>query len=223
MHPGCPGVRSTFLQPYHPPQRRQQQMKSSTLALSALLATSLPAFAVGIAEPAGISPQLRAPEGETPAFVLKAAGVQIYNCKASADGYEYKWTFVAPEAALSENGSLVGHHGAGPVWEDPPSDKSGIEGHRESRSRTAAQATSRGCKALPATSKRKALTASRRRDERAARRHTRRRRAGGRMRCITRRAGSESAVHGGLLLLQALLTATCAHPTNGMSAGTSRR
>ena len=90
-------------------------MKNS-FALATLLATSLPALAADLAEPAGISPQLR-PEGEKPAFVLQAAGVQIYTCKASPDGYEHKWTFVAPEAALAENGTVVGHHGAGPVWE----------------------------------------------------------------------------------------------------------
>ena len=85
----------------------------------ACITAAFPAFsalAADLAEPAGIAAQLR-PEGEQPAFVLKASGVQIYTCKASADGYEPKWTFVAPEATLSENGSVVGKHGAGPVWE----------------------------------------------------------------------------------------------------------
>ena len=101
-------------------------MKSRTTALSSILAAALPAFAAGLAEPPGISPELR-PAGEQPAFVLKATGVQIYTCKASADGYEQKWAFVAPEAALAENGAIVGHHGAGPTWESTL-DKSGIKG-----------------------------------------------------------------------------------------------
>ena len=92
-------------------------MKSRTVIT--FITAAFPAFqvfAADIAEPAGIASQIR-PEGEKPAFVLKAAGVQIYNCKASPDGYEHKWAFVAPDATLSENGYVVGHHGAGPVWE----------------------------------------------------------------------------------------------------------
>ncbi|HXF77309.1 MAG TPA: DUF3455 domain-containing protein [Usitatibacter sp.] len=91
-------------------------MKSRQLVVASCFAAALPAFGAGIAEPSGIAPQLR-PEGESPAFVLKAAGVQVYACKSSPDGYEQKWTLVAPDATLSENGSVVGHHGAGPVWE----------------------------------------------------------------------------------------------------------
>jgi len=102
-------------------------MKSRTIALSSILAAAMPAFAAGLAEPPGISPDLRAPAGEHPAFVLKAAGVQIYTCKASADGYEHKWAFVAPEATLMENGAVVGHHFAGPTWESTI-DKSGTKG-----------------------------------------------------------------------------------------------
>jgi len=101
-------------------------MKSRTLALCSL-ATALPALAAAaLAEPPGISPELR-PAGEQPAFVLKAAGVQIYTCKASPNGYEHKWTFVAPEATLTEGGAIVGRHGAGPTWEST-SDRSSVKG-----------------------------------------------------------------------------------------------
>ena len=105
-------------------------MKSLALILSPLAAAALPAVA-GLAEPAGISDALR-PAGETPAFVLKAAGFQIYTCKASADGYDHKWTFVAPDAALSENGAVVGHHGAGPTW-DFTGDASVVKGSAKAR------------------------------------------------------------------------------------------
>jgi hypothetical protein len=84
-----------------------------------------------MAEPAGIGAQLR-PEGEKPAFVLKAAGFQVYTCKASTDGYEHKWTFVAPEATLSENGAVVGKHYAGPTWEST-SDGSSTKGAVKAR------------------------------------------------------------------------------------------
>jgi hypothetical protein len=101
-------------------------MKSRTSFAIVLSIFTAPSFAADLAEPAGISSALR-PDGEKPAFVLQAAGVQIYTCKASTDGYEHKWTFVAPEAALSENGAVIGHHGAGPVWESM-SDGSGTKG-----------------------------------------------------------------------------------------------
>ena len=102
-------------------------MISRTLILSSIVAAALPAYAAGLAAPSGISPELRAPAGEQPAFVLKAAGVQIYTCRASPDGYEHKWSFVAPEATLMEDGATVGHHGAGPAWESM-TDKSATKG-----------------------------------------------------------------------------------------------
>jgi hypothetical protein len=78
-----------------------------------LLAT--PAFAAWT-EPE-VMPSLRAPEGEHLAFALKAQGVQVYACKVRADdAYSYAWSFVAPEASLSEEGSVVGRHFAGPTW-----------------------------------------------------------------------------------------------------------
>jgi len=107
-------------------------VKSRTLI--ACIAAALPSFsalAADIAEPPGISAQIR-PEGEKPAFVLKAAGVQIYNCKASPDGYEHKWSFVAPDATLSENGYVVGRHGAGPTWEFT-ADGSAVKGSAKAR------------------------------------------------------------------------------------------
>ena len=48
---------------------------------------------------------------------LWADGVQIYECKARAEGGP-AWVFVAPEANLVDaKGVLVGHHYAGPTWE----------------------------------------------------------------------------------------------------------
>jgi hypothetical protein len=105
-------------------------MNGRIIALSSIVAAALPAFAAGLAEPPGILPELRAPAGEKPAFALQAVGVQIYTCKAGPGGYEHKWAFVAPEATLTENGAIVGHHGAGPTWEST-SDKSATKGRGE--------------------------------------------------------------------------------------------
>ena len=83
-----------------------------------LLAAAIPGAMAAVSEPAGISPTLRVPADEQPALVLNAQGVQIYACKPAAnDPKSYKWTFVAPEATLVENGGVVGRHGAGPTWE----------------------------------------------------------------------------------------------------------
>ena len=86
------------------------------------------AAAAALAEPPGISAALRAPAGEQPDFMLNARGVQIYVCKQhGTDVYDYQWAFVAPEATLLESGKIVGHHGAGPIWESV-SDHSKVKG-----------------------------------------------------------------------------------------------
>jgi hypothetical protein len=60
---------------------------------------------------------LAVPEGNKLAFVLQAEGVQIYDCKAAADG-SAGWVFRAPEADLfGHRGRLAGSHYAGPTWE----------------------------------------------------------------------------------------------------------
>ena len=44
--------------------------------------------------------------------VIRAKGVQVYECR------DQKWVFVAPEAELyDERGNLIGRHYAGPTWE----------------------------------------------------------------------------------------------------------
>lgn len=92
------------------------------------LAAGIPCAVAAVAEPAGISAALRAPAGEEARFVLQAQGVQIYACKPKpGDANAYQWTFVAPEATLTESGGSVGTHGAGPIWEST-SDRSSVSG-----------------------------------------------------------------------------------------------
>jgi hypothetical protein len=60
---------------------------------------------------------LAVPDGNKLVFVLQAEGVQIYDCKAAADG-SVAWAFRAPEADLfGQRGRLAGSHYAGPTWE----------------------------------------------------------------------------------------------------------
>lgn len=95
-------------------------MNRVVLAAPLILTALVPALLAraAVTEPSGLTPALQAPAGEKPAFVLHAEGVQIYTCAQNpVDAYAYQWTFVAPEATLREDGALVGHHGAGPVWE----------------------------------------------------------------------------------------------------------
>jgi hypothetical protein len=90
------------------------------------LALSTPVLAA-IAPPANLSDAMRPPADEEPAFVLNAIGVQVYACKTKPnDSYAYAWTFVAPEAALTEGGATVGKHFAGPTWES--ADGSSVKG-----------------------------------------------------------------------------------------------
>ena len=53
---------------------------------------------------------------ETIVLKLHAVGMQLYECKPGADG-KLAWTFTAPQATLTADGKVVGHHGAGPSWE----------------------------------------------------------------------------------------------------------
>jgi hypothetical protein len=59
---------------------------------------------------------LAAPAGNRLAFTLAAEGVQIYDCKAGADGV-LTWVFRAPEAELFAQRRVASSHYAGPTWE----------------------------------------------------------------------------------------------------------
>jgi len=62
---------------------------------------------------------LKVPDGHKYAFLLDAAGLQIYECRTSATAPSgYAWTLVAPDADLFKaNGRIAGSHYGGPSWE----------------------------------------------------------------------------------------------------------
>ena len=63
--------------------------------------------------PAALDP----PPGQKLAMVLRAQGVQVYECRASQSANGFEWVFVAPEADLFDRrGHRVVTHGAGPYW-----------------------------------------------------------------------------------------------------------
>ena len=72
------------------------------------------AACAGTPPPTPVPPVL-VPPGEKAVDQVAARGVQIYECKAKGEAFE--WTFVAPEAELFDaSGKRAGTHGAGPHW-----------------------------------------------------------------------------------------------------------
>jgi hypothetical protein len=66
-----------------------------------------------------IPDKLKTQSNESLELIVRAKGVQIYECRASKDhAGAYEWAFVAPEADLfDERGSRLGRHYAGPSWQ----------------------------------------------------------------------------------------------------------
>jgi hypothetical protein len=83
-----------------------------------VLFTLLAAACASTLATAQVPDKLKPSASETLAMPLAARGVQIYECRATKDGYGYEWAFVAPEAELFDaKGTKVGKHYAGPHWE----------------------------------------------------------------------------------------------------------
>jgi hypothetical protein len=62
---------------------------------------------------------LKVPGNQVLFLETQAAGVQIYECRASKDDpTRFEWIFKAPEAQLFDDaGKKIGRHYAGPTWE----------------------------------------------------------------------------------------------------------
>ncbi len=76
---------------------------------------------------------LKTPVTEVVSLEVRANGVQIYECKASAnDATRFEWVFKAPEAELFDStGARIGKHYAGPTWES--NDGSKVVGETKAR------------------------------------------------------------------------------------------
>ncbi|MFU8788866.1 MAG: DUF3455 domain-containing protein, partial [Methylobacter sp.] len=67
------------------------------------------------AETAILEP-IKAPEGYVAVLTAHAKGDQIYQC--SVNEGRYSWQTLAPDAKLfDDQGAIVGHQSAGPLWE----------------------------------------------------------------------------------------------------------
>jgi len=90
----------------------------------------------GLQQPAAevrVPDKLKPQSNESLAMIVRAKGVQVYECRARKDhagGYE--WAFVAPDADLFDvSGNMLGRHYAGPRWGS--TDGSTIEGTLKER------------------------------------------------------------------------------------------
>jgi uncharacterized protein DUF3455 len=66
-----------------------------------------------------IPDKLKTHSNESLELIVRAKGVQIYECRASNDhAGAYEWVFIAPEADLfDDKGHGLGRHYAGPSWQ----------------------------------------------------------------------------------------------------------
>ena len=65
---------------------------------------------------AAVAASPASPAIAAPAFDLTGKGVQIYTCAKASTGFT--WMLKAPDAILIDsNGTIVGHHFAGPTWQ----------------------------------------------------------------------------------------------------------
>jgi Protein of unknown function (DUF3455) len=84
--------------------------KQAGFALALLLTTTIAAHSETPL------PAVIAANGETAVLTVHAVGMQYYDCKPGTDG-KLAWTFNSPQATLTVDGKVVGHHNAGPSWE----------------------------------------------------------------------------------------------------------
>jgi hypothetical protein len=100
--------------------------------LSSVLAFAVPALAA-INPPAGLASTITAPADEEPAFVLRAEGVHVFECKPlAADPNRFAWQFASPDATLYDASRPVARHLAENMFE-AIGDRSTVTGTIRSR------------------------------------------------------------------------------------------
>jgi uncharacterized protein DUF3455 len=90
--------------------------RNTLSAAGAALLLFLTCASAGAAAGAAPELELTPPPGATLVREVQAGGVQVYGCRAAADG-SYQWTLTGPKALLvNDDGSDFGMHSAGPTW-----------------------------------------------------------------------------------------------------------
>ena len=89
--------------------------KFTPLVLSLVIAGCAQQPVAEVRVPDNLQPQ----SNESLSMIVRATGVQAYECRARKDqAGAYEWAFVAPEADLFDvSGKRLGRHYAGPRWE----------------------------------------------------------------------------------------------------------
>ena len=88
----------------------KKQFASATIIAASLVA------AIAMADTPAVPEKLKPSAGEVLSLETAATGVQIYECGAGKDGFQ--WVFKGPEAELFDRaGKRVGRHYGGPTWE----------------------------------------------------------------------------------------------------------
>ena len=96
--------------------KKRYVLAISIVSLVALLA----GFSTVLAQMMPQVPEaLKVPATQVLSLETQAAGVQIYECKATKDDpMRFEWVFKAPEAELFDSGGKkIAKHYAGPTWE----------------------------------------------------------------------------------------------------------
>jgi hypothetical protein len=86
--------------------------RAGTIAFAILLSAPL---AGAVAAETPLPAAIAAPR-ERAVLPVHAVGMQYHDCKPGADG-KLVWTFNSPQATLTVDEKVVGHHTAGPTWE----------------------------------------------------------------------------------------------------------
>jgi hypothetical protein len=98
---------------------------SRTTRVTAFSLVLLAGACAGPTSTISVPDKLKPAMTESLSMIVRAQGVQIYECRAKKDqpgGYE--WAFVAPEADLFDaRGNKIGKHYAGPHWESTDGSK----------------------------------------------------------------------------------------------------
>src|SRR5580658_9853149 len=94
-------------------------LAQALLGLIALLPFANAADSLGNIPAPVVPDALAVSEKEKPLLLVKARGVQIYECRAKKeDPTQFEWVFTGPDADLFDaNGNKMGRHYAGPTWE----------------------------------------------------------------------------------------------------------
>jgi Protein of unknown function (DUF3455) len=103
-------------------QKQNQPWHAFTVRFSIMAAfSSMAVFSSAAAQVRApkIPDVLHVPDAEVLVLKARGEGVQIYQCKGTADAAgAFQWVFEAPEADLvDDQGQKIGKHYAGPTWE----------------------------------------------------------------------------------------------------------